>query len=428
MAVPARPPVPGGALIASGAPPFRLPGIHFAFASGCWLLAAAGLVWIAPALASGDFTATRVLLVTHLFTLGWVTTTILGALYQFLPVALGVPVRSERIAFATFALYAPGLLLFLGGLFTGVTGAMVAGAAAFGTGLLLFVGNLGATLKHSTDRSLTWWALLAAGLALLVTIVLGIALTGNLRWGYLAEHRLLALGVHLHVAIVGWVFMVMIGVAHKLLPMFLLSHGAREWPARVALASAAAGVALLIVAHHALTPWLTGLIALLIWGGVAAFLVQAALFFRHRKKPRLDPGLRLAAAGLSTLGIALLLAPLFLLRGMTAPLTAVAYVAALVLAISLFVAGHYYKILPFLVWYHRFGPHVGKQKVPHVADLYAARPGNVAALLLLTGVLGLLGTILLGAVELARIPALLFAGGATIVAFQLYSISRRRPE
>ena len=25
-------------------------------------------------------------------------------------------------------------------------------------------------------------------------------------------------------------------------------------------------------------------------------------------------------------------------------------------AIALFIAGHYYKIVPFLIWYHRFGP------------------------------------------------------------------------
>ncbi len=420
-------PVAGG-LVASGAPPFRLPGLHFAFALSCWLLAAAGLVWVAPALASGDFTATRVLLVTHLFTLGWVTTTILGALYQFLPVALGVPIRSERTAFVTLALYAPGLLLFLGGLFVGATALVVAGAGTFGTGLLLFVVNLAATLKRSADRSVTWWALLAAGASLLATIVLGAALTGNLRWGYLADHRLLALGVHLHIAIIGWVFMVMVGVAHKLLPMFLLTHGASERPARVAVAATAAGVALLLFGHHALTPGLTALIALLIGGGVAAFLVQAALFFRHRRKPRLDPGLRLAAGGLVMLGAALLLAPAFLTRGVTAPALAVAYVTAMILAISLFVAGHYYKILPFLVWYHRFGPLAGKQPVPHVAGLYASRPGNAAAALLVTGALGLLATILTGAADLARLPALVFAIGAAIVAAQMFSISRRRPE
>lgn len=46
---------------------------------------------------------------THLFTLGWITTSILGALYQLLPVALGVPVRSRGAAWAPLVLYLAGL-------------------------------------------------------------------------------------------------------------------------------------------------------------------------------------------------------------------------------------------------------------------------------------------------------------------------------
>ena len=42
-------------------------------------------------LAAGNFLSQRLAGVTHLFTLGWLTTTIYGALYQLLPVALGAP-------------------------------------------------------------------------------------------------------------------------------------------------------------------------------------------------------------------------------------------------------------------------------------------------------------------------------------------------
>jgi hypothetical protein len=167
----------------------------------------------------------------------------------------------------------------------------------------------------------------------------------------------------------------------------------------------------------------------LLAAGLAAFVLQAVLFFRHRKKPVLDPGLRLAAAALAFLGAALVLAPFFLARGLAAPRLATAYVMALVLGgLSLFVAGHYYKILPFLMWYHRFGPLVGKQAVPRVADLYSARVGTVAAVLLVAGNLGLLVATLAGAVLLARPAAILFAAGAVVLAGQMLAIARRRPQ
>lgn len=425
----ARPPAaaPGG-LATANAPPLRLPAEHFAAALLFWLAGAAGLVWVAPDLAAGAFPLPRVVAVAHLFTLGWITTSIQGALYQFLPVALGVPIRSQRVAHAGFALYVPGLALFVGGLAAGSHPARMAGAALFGTALLLFIGNLAATLRRARERTLTWWALTGAACSLLATAALGISLAGNLHWGYLGANRFVAVGVHLHVAVAGWVMMVIVGVAHRLLPMFLLSHGAPERPGKVALGLLATGVAALLALHHALTPALAWTIAALLAGGVAAFLVQAALFFRHRKKPVLDPGLRLAAVALAFLAVALGLAPVFLARGLAAPRVATAYGIALVLGgLSLFVAGHYYKILPFLVWFHRFGPLVGKQAVPRVADLYSARTGEAALALLAAGTAGLTGATLAGAAWAARPAALVFAAGAVVLALQMLMIFRTRP-
>ncbi len=426
----ARPaaPVPGG-LSAAGAPPFRLPGEHFAAALAFWLAGSLGLVLAAPEVAQGLFPLPRVAAVTHLFTLGWITTSILGALYQFLPVALGTPVRSERMAHATFALHVPGVALFVAGLLLGRPAVMMAGAACFGTGLLLFVGNLAATLRRAPQRGLTWWALAGAAGFLAVTVVLGGSLAGNLRWGYLGADRFLALGVHLHVAVAGWVLLVMVGVAHRLLPMFLLSHGAPERAGKLAVGLLGGGTALLVGFHHHLAPWVGWTVAGTLGAGVAAFLAQAAAYFRHRRKPALDPGLRLAAGGLAFLAIALAFAPAFLARGLTAPRLATAYVLALLLGgVSLFVAGHYYKILPFLVWLHRFGPLVGKRPVPRVADLYAASPANVAAALMACGAAGMVAATLAGSIVSARVASLTYAAGAVVVAWQMLGISRRRPE
>jgi hypothetical protein len=433
------PPAPGLGLPGSRlAPPFRLPAEHFAVALVFWVVGALGLVWAAPEIARGGFASPRVVALTHLFTLGWITVTIQGALYQFLPVALGEPIRSQRLAHLALFLHAPGLALFTAGLVGHRSALTIGGATLFSAGLLLFVGNLAATLwrarsfgsaPDAAERRLTWWALAGATLFLAATVALGVALSGNLRWGYLGADRFLAMGVHLHVAIAGWVMLVVVGVGQRLLPMFLLSHGAATWPGAVAAALLGGGSALLLALHHVLTPALVWTIALLLVSGTAAFLVQAALFFRHRKKPVLDPGLRLAAAGVVSLLAAVAMAPFAVQAGLAAPRLATAYVLMLVLGgLSLFVAGHYYKIFPFLVWFHRFGPLAGKRPVPRVADLYAPVPANLAAGLLAGGVWGLSFATLLGAGWLARPAAALFAAGALVVAVQMWTISRRRPE
>ena len=298
----------------------------------------------------------------------------------------------------------------------------------FGTGLLLFVGNLALTLARIPRRDLTWWCLAGAAFFLAATVTLGVTLAGNLHYGYLGGSRLFVLGMHVHIAVAGWVLLGVVGVARHLMPMFLISHGAPLWPAKSAAALLGAGVLWLVVGHHLGDVVGYGLPALLVAAGTAAFLVQAALFFRHRKRPRLDAGMRLAAIALVVLVIALGLAPIVLVRGFGAPRLATAYGAALVLGLALFVAGHLYKILPFLVWNSRYGPLIGKRPLPRVADLFDARAANVAAALLALGTFMLLGAVLAGAAAWARLAAALLAAGAGTLTVQMIGVLQRRPE
>lgn len=417
-------PMPGSA--SAKAPPARLPGAHFAAALMFLLLGAAGAVVYAPDLAAGAYLSPRVAALTHLFTLGWITTSIMGALYQFLPVALDRPVRSIGLAHVTYALYVPGLLAFVAGLALTRPVLLLGGAVVMGTGVLLFIGNLAATLKSATRRDVTWWALALATSYLAITLVLGLALTGNLRWGYLGGGRLASLGVHLHVALAGWVLLVMIGVGHRLLPMFLLSHGAKDRFAKLAVALVGTGSGILAFLHHGprlVSYWLP---AVLIAAGCGAFLLQARAYYVTRHRRVLDPGMRLAAGSLLFLVVAMLLAaPVIVLsnRG----LLAVTYVMAIILAVTLFVVAHYYKIVPFLVWYHRFGPLAGRRPVPRVHDLYSTKLASAAVVLLVAGVASLLVTVGLGLGQPARGAALLFATGASVSAAQMIQLWRIRP-
>jgi hypothetical protein len=418
------PPGPAGA----GDSGLALPGAHFAVALTFWVAGALGLLWIAPLLASGAFMLPRIAAVTHLFTLGWITTSILGALYQFLPVALGVPIRSRAVAWSTLALYAPGVAALVGGLLTGAAAVTVAGAAALSAGLVLFAGNLSVTLRRSAERGLTWWCLAGATLFLLATVALGAALAANLRWPFLGSERLLALGVHVHVAVAGWVLLVVVGVAHRLLPMFLLSHGASTWPGRVAGICLSSGAGLLLVGHHWMSEGVHALVSALLAVGTLALVGQAAAFFRSRVRPRLDAGMRLAGTGMALLALCVPLGLWVGFRGVAATHATTAYGVALIAgALSLFVAGHYYKIVPFLVWFHRYGPEVGKGRpVPRVADLVAPKPAAAAAVLLPLGALGVAASAAVGAAVPAVVSAALYAGGSLLLARQMITLALRR--
>jgi len=417
--------LPTAGLASADAPPLQLPGEHFVAALTFLALGGVGLVWIAPELAAGAFLAPRVAGVAHLFTLGFVTMSILGALYQFLPVAVGTPIRSQRAAHVSFALMTAGVPAFAFALIAGFPRVIHVGGTAVVLALAVFATNLTATLARAASRTLTWWALAAASAFLVVTLGFGLVLAFDLTSGFLTDDRFAVLAVHVHVAVVGWVMLVMVGVAHRLMPMFLLSHGASERPGWAAVGALASGCSLLVLPLGA-TVRLAG--GLAIATGVVAFLVQAALFYRHRRKQTLDAGLRLASAGLVGITAALLLAPIALSRGLENPRWPTAYALVLVVGgLSLFVAGHYYKIVPFLVWYHRFGSVVGTRPVPRVADLYSARVARADVALFVAGVLAMAIGIVVGSEASVRAGAVSFAAAVALEIREMVRVARRRP-
>jgi hypothetical protein len=404
-----------------GADSYALTMTHFLAALGFLGAAAAGLVWVAPELASGRYLDPRAAATAHLFTLGWITTSIMGALYQLFPIALGAPVRWRWLGWVTLALHGPGLLLFVGGLTAGHGPTMLSGAALFGVALALFAVNAAGTLVRSRERDLTWWALAFAVFFLLATIAFGASLALNLVSFHLGGGRLTALGVHVHVALGGWVMLVILGVGRKLLPMFLLSQGVREAAARWAFGLLTAGCLLLTVFHAYAGAWLLRAAGVLLAGGTVALLVYARSHFAGRRRPSLDPGMRLAGAGLAFLAAATVLG--VLVGTSPSPRLATGYGFALVAgAFTLFVAGHYYKIVPFLVWHRRYGDSAGRRAVPAVAELYDGRIAGAAGALLVAGAAAFLVAILFRSGVVAVAAAGLYTGGVAVFAGQMIAL------
>jgi hypothetical protein len=136
--------------------------------------------------------------------------------------------------------------------------------------------------------------------------------------------------------------------------------------------------------------------------------------------------MRLAAVGLVGLAFATLLAPFALSRGMTDLSLLVTYFVVLLGAISLFIAGQYYKIVPFLVWFHRFGPFIGKKKVPKVSELYSDSIALINGGLLVSGWVGVAAGAYLGVGLLLRMAALVFMAGAVLEAIVVVRIAQRK--
>ncbi|HEY0971847.1 MAG TPA: hypothetical protein VGE02_12835, partial [Gemmatimonadales bacterium] len=410
----------------SDAGALRLPAQHFAAATLFLVAGAVGLVVVAPDVAAGNFPSQRVAGVTHLFTLGWLTTTIFGALHQLLPVALGTPIKSRAVGQVAFWSYAPGALLFACGIAHGSLVLHHVGIALLATGIVLTVGNLAVSMAAARARDVTWWAVAIALVFLASTLVLGVVLLHNLHTGFLRERRVVTLAVHLHVALVGWALVMMVGMSHRLLPMFLLAHGADTRWTRRALWALPPGLLLLCAGLIHGVPAAAWAGLALLEAGVACFLVQCRAFFKARIRPRLDVGLRFALCALAFLAVSAALAPAVLaLGGVREPRMATAYVLlGLLGGVVLYVVGFFYKIVPFLAWIARFRSTMGRERVPTVADLYAARVAEVQLVVMVAAVATLGIGVGVGSAVITRLAAIAFAAGVALHAVQIARVAR----
>lgn len=205
-------------------PPYRIPALHFT-ASLVWLLAASVLlVWLAPRLAAGRIFDPPVLALVHMLTLGVLASAVFGALNQFVPGGLGVPLRSVRVAMAGFWLLQGGVVLLVSGLWAWR-------GALQGLGWLLVFAAAGA-VSYNTLRarrqSVHWKQvglyLTVAHSALGAGMFVALARIGEtLGWWHV--DRLLLLAAHAMLGIVGFGTLSAMGVGSRMLPSFLLGPG-----------------------------------------------------------------------------------------------------------------------------------------------------------------------------------------------------------
>ena len=408
-------------------PPYRLPAQHFLAALAWLALGALGLVAIAPELAAGAYLTPRVAAVTHCFTLGWVTTSIFGALYQIYPVALGVGARSARVGHLTFWTLQAGILCL-------VAGAWWWNPDLLGPGwLLVFLATIalrvnvvararGATRARIVGR----YATAAVEGLVLALAVIGVSIGTFAGWW--PSDRMDVLTAHTHLAAVGFATLIAIGVGGKLLPMFLYARDLPEWPLRW-IGPLVGGGVLLFSAATLLGETMPALRlsgGLAMAGGVGLYLGTVPLYFRRGVRSP-GPGLYLSAAAHAFLLAAVALGLFLLLTAdPSARIVSTYGLVGIVGWLTLFVAGVYHRILPFLTWLERFSSKVGTPGVPKVADLTKPRLTWAAHATLAVGAAAVSMAVFVGSSAGARAGAAVFALGALTLLGMYLDIVRRR--
>jgi len=195
--------------------------------------------------------------------------------------------------------------------------------------------------------------------------------------------------------------MLVIGVAAKLMPMFLIVHKTKENLLKWGFYLINAGVLIIFSATFiSQTPEFIDMISfVLIFAGLVMFLLFNYDVFSHRMRRKLDIGMKLSAIGLIVFATTILsfVATYFGNSVLGLPVGRIEIISGLLLIYGFFtglILGQTYKTLPFIIWLYYYQALVGKQKVPLVAELYSDRLATVhmysfviSIILFLTGLL-----------------------------------------
>jgi hypothetical protein len=408
------------------------------------------LVWRPDLLATYHYNQ-YVIAVNHLFVLGWITTLVMGAMYQLVPVALETRLYSERLARWQFVFHVAGFVGMVWMFWTWNLKQVGHFGSVFAVGVALFVYNLVRTLLRvprwnvvatSVASALGWLALtvlaglvIAAGkcsyenAALVAPSSPWAPLVRSLKAaaGFVARFdQLGAMHAHAHLGVVGIFLMLIVGISYKLVPMFTISEiqSPRRAVASVLLLNAGlAGSFCSILLRSTWKPLFAGVII----AGLGIFAWELWAILRARKRKTLDWGLVqfLTALGLlaplAVLGTVLAW-PTLALNTATGQLENLYGFLALLGVISFAILGMLYKILPFLIWFRAYSRKIGLVKVPSLADLYSPRLQKGGYWLFLAGLVVTSIAIILGHAGMVRAGCALLSASLSLFMANCYQM------
>jgi hypothetical protein len=358
-----------GGLHTDQAPPLSIPLTFFLLAP--LALMAAGVMLIGwPQAVSSTHWSPHTIALTHLGTLGLLGAVMLGALYQMIPVVAGAPVPLPRLGHLVAAALLLGLSTLIPGLTLGSAPLMTVATYSLGAGLILFTAPVSLALLRTPASGPTVWGLRLALLALIVLAGLGI----RMAWAHASldfpAQRLAWIRAHAIIAFVVWVAGLIVSVSWQVIPMFYLTEPFPQWAQRATLIALSATLALTLI--HLVWPIdALGHLSAALPGALAVWLMHPIIAWRliaQRKRRRKDASVDFWRAALP-------IAPLCLITGLLTWYSADPRWPLLFgwLTIwgyaGLIMHGMLTRIVPFLVWFHRFAAWAGIQPIPPMRRL-----------------------------------------------------------
>jgi len=313
----------------------------------------------------------------HMITLGWLTLIMIGAFYQMVPVLVGGHVPWNHLSRINFYSLISGILTLISGFLFWKMILLKSAAVLLLVSFSLFITQILTALFRVKANRPVVYAMRASVICLTLAVTAGITMIGVLYgwWGFPLDEYSLKY-IHITLALLGWITLLIFGVSFHVIPMFYLT---KAFPDRIGYTIVTLILLSIVSLVIGFGMKLNG--TRLVVAGIPAFIGVILYVFtlfsliRNRQRKMVDSTFRFWQLGLTCLIPAFLLITVdpFRWDETFGYLFAITFLIGFACSVT---NGMLYKIVPFLIWLHRFSSLVGKIKTPAMKDIIADAPAR----------------------------------------------------
>lgn len=366
----------------------------------------------------------KLIAITHVLVLGFITSIIFGSLFKMFPILFEIEFKKVFLGKISFYCLLIGLILLIPNLWT------------FNIGIWLHVGSCFTLLSfilfsyaflNSFLKSTKWFIeydfIVASNIWLLLTGLIGVLLIFNFTNIFMPITHIDVLKIHSHMGILGWILQLIIGISSRLLPMFLITKNINTKKLNYSFYLINGGLVLFSTSVYLSLniSWMYVAIGIIEFG-ICIFLYHIFSIFSKRVRRNLDTSLIMTYSSFVVLLILLpiaILLPSSILKESTMMTFRIVYGIMILVGFSgSLILGQALKLVPFIVWMYKFQKLAGCQKTPLPKDLISETISRYVQYLLWCGLVGLILSII------CNTPiGILLSAGILVVSAILFNIN-----
>jgi hypothetical protein len=310
----------------------------------------------------------------HLFLLGFVMMIIFGAMAQLVPVVLEVGHFAVDLYYIIYPLLFVGTLLMAFGFYYYPSVLPYGGVIAF-IAFFVFLLETFLTIIKVKKFNFVITSVLVANIFLFFGLIVGIVLALGYS-GAIDIQVYQILKAHVYLVLIGFVCITIMGMSLVLLPMFWLSHSFSWIYVKTALVILSIGILLVVLSSFTNIVFFEYSGYLLTFLAFVLYFLQIFIIYKTRVRLEKDIYFKSMMFSYICLFFSIIMGIIYIFYQNENLLLSLSWLGIFGF-ITFIITGHLYKIIPFLVWYERFSPYVGKRKVPMLADMLPVKSANM---------------------------------------------------